>query len=50
VAGWMVGTGVLARRTGLLPHGLRDGLLGASYLGYPIWAINVGRRMLRGPR
>ena len=47
VGAWMVGTGVLARRAGLLPHGLRDGLLGASYFGFPIWAFGVGRRLLR---
>lgn len=50
VAIWMVGTGVLARRTGLLPRGLRDGLLGAVYVGYPLWALRIGRRLLRGPR
>jgi hypothetical protein len=50
VGAWMVGTGVLARRTGLLPRGLRDGLLGAVYVGYPVWALGIGRRVLRGPR
>ena len=44
---WMVGSGVLGRRSGLLPNGVRDGLLGASYFGYPVWALNVGRRLLR---
>jgi hypothetical protein len=44
---WMVGTGILARRTGLLPHGLRDGLLGASYLGYPVWAFGLARGLLQ---
>jgi hypothetical protein len=48
VGAWMVGTGVLARRTGLLPRGLRDGLLGAVYVGYPFWALGIGRRLLRG--
>ena len=42
VGTWMVGTGVLARRTGLLPA--RDGLLGAFYVGYPVWALGIGRR------
>ena len=45
---WMVATGWLAQRAGLLPRGLRNGLLGAFYLGYPIWAIDLGRRLLRG--
>ena len=43
---WMVGTGYLARKTGLLPHGVRSGLLGMFYVGYPVWAIDVGRRLL----
>lgn len=47
VGAWIVGTGVLARRSGLLPHGLRDALFGAFYMGYPIWAINLGRRLIR---
>jgi len=43
---WMVGTGHLARSVGFLPHGVRNGLLGMFYVGYPIWAIDVGRRLL----
>ena len=43
---WIVGTGILARRSGFLPTGVRDGLLGASYLGYPVWALKVGRRLV----
>ena len=46
----MVGTGVLARRSGMLPNGLRDGLLGALYVGYPVWAVALGRRLLLGLR
>jgi hypothetical protein len=46
VGAWMVGTGILARRLGILPHGLRDGLVGALYFGYPVWAISLGRRLL----
>ena len=44
---WMVGTGFLARRAGILPHGLRNGLLGAFYFGFPIWAIDTGRALQR---
>jgi hypothetical protein len=47
---WMVGTGYLARRAGILPHGLRNGLLGAFYFGFPIWAIDTGRALLRAGR
>lgn len=47
VGAWMVGTGHLAKRVGFLPNGIRDGLLGAVYLGYPVWALSVGRRLLR---
>jgi putative effector of murein hydrolase LrgA (UPF0299 family) len=43
---WMVGTGLLARSVGSMPHGLRNGLLGALYVGYPVWAIDLGRRFL----
>lgn len=49
VGAWMVGTGYLARSTGFLPGGLRDGLLGALYVGYPVWALRLGRRLLAGP-
>lgn len=47
VGAWMVGTGYLARRVGFLPDGVRDGVLGALYLGYPVWALSIGRRLLR---
>lgn len=50
VGAWMVGTGALARRTGLLPRGLRNGVLGAVYVGFPVWALGIGRRLLRAPR
>lgn len=45
VGAWMVATGWLGQRAGLLPHGLRNGILGALYLGYPVWAIDLGRRL-----
>ena len=50
VGAWMVGTGILARRAGVLPRGLRDGLLGAVYVGFPVWAFGIGRRLLREGR
>lgn len=42
---WLVATGVLGRSIGVLPHGLRNGLIGATYIGYPFWAIDLGRRL-----
>ena len=42
----IVGTGLLARRIGFLPNGVRDGLLGASYFAYPVWALKVGRGLV----
>jgi hypothetical protein len=42
---WFVLVGHLGSRAGLLPRGVRMGLLAASYVGYPIWAIWLGRRL-----
>ena len=50
LGGWMVATGLLARSNGFMPHGLRNGVLGALYVGYPIWAITLGRRLLERGR
>ncbi len=47
LAVWFLLTGLLGRSSGVLPHGLRDGLLAATYIGYPVWAYSVGRRFLR---
>jgi hypothetical protein len=46
VGAWLVITGYLGRSTGTLPHGVRMGLLAATYVGYPIWAFWLGRRLL----
>lgn len=43
---WLVLTGYLGQRSGVLPKGLRMGLLGATYIGYPIWAFWLGRHLL----
>jgi hypothetical protein len=43
---WLVLTGYLGKRSGVLPKGLRMGLLGATYIGYPIWAFWLGRHLL----
>jgi hypothetical protein len=46
VAVWLVVTGYLGRSTGRLPRSLLMSILGASYIGYPIWAFWLGRRLL----
>ena len=46
LGGWFVGVGYLARSRGILPHGVRMGLLAATYIGYPVWAIWMGRRLI----
>jgi hypothetical protein len=40
-------TGYLGSSSGTLPHGLRMGLLAVTYVGYPIWAFWLGRRLLQ---
>jgi len=45
---WLVMTGYLGRSTGKLPHGLLMSILAATYFGYPIWAIWLGRLLLAG--
>ena len=44
---WLVLTGYLGSSSGTLPNGLRMGLLAVTYVGYPIWAIWLGRHLLR---
>jgi hypothetical protein len=46
VAVWLVVTGWLGRSTGMLPGSLRMSIIGASYVGFPIWAFWLGRRLL----
>jgi len=43
---WLVITGYLGRSNGSLPHSLLMSILAATYLGYPIWAIWLGRQLL----
>ena len=43
---WIVGASYLAAKTGFLPNGLRNGVLGALYVGLPVWGIDLGRRLL----
>jgi hypothetical protein len=43
---WLVITGSVGQAGATLPGGLRMSLLAAPYLGYPIWAFWLGRRLL----
>lgn len=49
LGGWFVVTGRLATSSGLVRHGVRMGLVAATYVGYPIWAIWIGRTFLGRP-
>jgi len=42
---WFVATGWFAARSGIDRQGPAFGLLGASYLGFPIWAVRLARRL-----
>jgi len=42
---WFVLAGHLGSSSGALPGGTRMGLLAATYIGYPIWAFWLGRRL-----
>jgi hypothetical protein len=45
---WFVVAGWLGSASGLLPGGARMGLLAALYVGYPVWALWLGRRLVAG--
>ncbi len=44
---WFLLTGYLGSRSVVLPGGVRMGLLAATYVAYPVWAVWLGRRLLR---
>lgn len=44
---WTMTAGWLGARNGTLPHGGRMGVLGATYVGYPVWAVHVARQLGR---
>jgi hypothetical protein len=44
---WLVLTGYVGGSSSVLPHGLRMGILAATYIGYPIWAYWLGRHLQR---
>ncbi len=47
LACWFVLTGYLVSSSGLLSRGVWMGLLAATYVGYPIWALWIGRYLRR---
>jgi hypothetical protein len=46
VGSWLIITGLVARSTGRLPNSVVMSALAVPYLGYPIWAFWLGRRLL----
>lgn len=50
LAVWFVLTGYLGSSGGDPQHGAWMGLLAATYVGYPIWAIWIGRKLAQGNR
>ena len=45
LAAWFIATGVLLARSGLDPRGTAMGVVGASYLGFPVWAARLAGRL-----
>jgi hypothetical protein len=46
---WFIGSGWQAARAGVDRRGIAFGLLGASYLGFPIWAWRLAGRLATVP-
>ncbi|NJN53806.1 MAG: hypothetical protein HC804_03035 [Anaerolineae bacterium] len=46
VGSWLIVTGFVARSTGRLPRSVLMSALAVPYLGYPVWAFWLGRRLL----
>ena len=46
VGSWLVITGIVARSTGRMPNSVLMSSLAVPYMGYPIWAIWLGRILL----
>ncbi len=46
VGSWLVITGLVARSTGRLPNSVMISAIAIPYVGYPIWAFWLGRRLL----
>lgn len=47
---WFVVVGWIGSASGVLPRGAWMGLLAALYVGYPIWALWLGRRLVTEAR
>ena len=45
---WLLVVGWVGRRSGDLPGGVRMALVGATYVGYPAWALWAARRLSGG--
>ncbi len=50
VGGWMLLVGYLGHTTHVVRHSIVLGILGWTYLGYPVWAFGMGRQLLSGSR
>ena len=46
VGSWLVITGIVARSTGKLPNSLLMSILAVPYIGYPVWAFWLAKRLL----
>lgn len=46
VGSWLVITGLVARSTGRLPGSVLMSAVAVPYVGYPVWAFWLGRRLL----
>jgi hypothetical protein len=46
VGSWLVITGLVARSTERLPNSVVMSAVAVPYLGYPVWAFWLGRRLL----
>jgi len=42
---WFVAVGRIGSATGILPRGTWMGLIAATYVGYPVWAVWLGRQL-----
>jgi hypothetical protein len=46
VGSWLVITGLVARSAGVLPGSVLMSAIAVPYVGYPVWAFWLGRRLL----
>lgn len=45
---WILATGYMTSQTGLLPRGVPLAVLASLYVGFPVWAWVLGRRLRQG--